>query len=176
MSRPIVFEYQRPGKRTQRFAQWLLHDATEVKVMLMEAHTGPAVAVGERVVLDTGAPAIWFVFPGAWYDIGRFHQANGQFTGWYTNICTPVRVGFDGVWSATDLLLDLWTWPDGSHAWLDEDEFDHAIQLGHVDHSTAARVRETRTELENAMRGDQWPPPIARDFDLATAYSMRGRT
>jgi predicted RNA-binding protein associated with RNAse of E/G family len=56
--------------------------------------TRPTVVNG-RAVLEPGAPVVWFTFPGRHHDIGRFHTADGAFTGCYANILTPVELDAD---------------------------------------------------------------------------------
>ena len=56
--------------------------------------TRPTVVNG-RAVLEPGAPVVWFTFPGRHHDIGRFHTADGTFTGCYANILTPVQLDAD---------------------------------------------------------------------------------
>src|SRR5690625_7056866 len=63
---------------------------------------------GDEVILEAGAPAIWFTFPGLWHDIGRFYLLDDTFTGYYTNIMTPVEFHDPLRWSTTDLFLDHW--------------------------------------------------------------------
>jgi uncharacterized protein DUF402 len=58
----------------------------------MEGANAP-VHVRGASVLELGAPILWFVFPDKWYDVARFHLADRTFTGWYTNLCTPVVIG-----------------------------------------------------------------------------------
>ncbi|NIP82533.1 MAG: DUF402 domain-containing protein, partial [Gemmatimonadetes bacterium] len=72
------------------------------------------------VVLDTGAPAVWFTFPGAWHDIGRFHTRSGTYTGAYANILTPVQFLDERTWETTDLFLDVFVGLDGTVHLLDE--------------------------------------------------------
>ena len=68
--REIRFHYHRPGKDDGIFSQWLVEDGPDLKVMLLERHDGPTLHIAGAPALDRGAPAIWFVVPGAWFDIG----------------------------------------------------------------------------------------------------------
>jgi predicted RNA-binding protein associated with RNAse of E/G family len=76
------------------------------------------VRVGDRVVLEARSPAVWFTFPAAHHDIGRFHTPAGELTGYYANILTPVEVrpgegGAPDQWHTTDLFVDLFVTPAG---------------------------------------------------------------
>lgn len=172
MTTLIHYEYARPGKGSMVFDQWLVHDGPDVKILLLDAHDGPAVRVGSSIVLDPGAPALWYVFRDAWYDVGRFHRGDGTCTGWYTNICTPVRMQ-GTTWSSTDLFLDYWTPMGGEGRWLDEQEFAEASRDGVLNPADAARTAEVRREIERHVGAGAWPPPIARDFTLGDAMIRR---
>ena len=170
--RRITFKYQRPGQGTTTYDEWLVLDRPDVKVLLLESYEGKHVDVGGHRVLDPGAPIVWFVFPDAWHDVGRFHLADGTFTGWYTNFCKPVEFTND-LWRGTDLFLDCWLSADGEVMWLDEDEFDAAVRSRVIDAATKQRVRNERALIELQLGEGAWPPPIARDIDLAQARSLR---
>jgi predicted RNA-binding protein associated with RNAse of E/G family len=89
-----------------------VHAEPGVRVTLLEqAELAQPLLIDGRVVLEAGSPAVWFTFPGAWHDIGRFHRADGTFTGIYGNVLTPVRFLDERTWETTDLFLDVWLEP-----------------------------------------------------------------
>lgn len=161
----IRYRYDRPGKGTHTFDQWLMHDRNDVSVLLSESYQGTDIMIDGKVALAQGAPSVWFVFPGAWVDIGRFHDATGNFTGWYTNICTPVEKNGDD-WSSTDLFLDLWMPANGAPQWLDEDELEAARVSGLVDERTHSRVQAERKRIELLLGRDEWPPAVCRTVEI----------
>jgi predicted RNA-binding protein associated with RNAse of E/G family len=163
----VTILYRRPPHGLEVYTQELLLDTDEVKVTLLRRHSGPTLRIGGRVALEEGAPALWFTFPGAWHDVGRFHRADGTVTGWYANICTPVEFRPDG-WETTDLFLDLWWPPDGTPQVLDEDEFAHAVREGWISPPWAARAREEMDRLLREAREGRWPPAIASRFEIPT--------
>jgi predicted RNA-binding protein associated with RNAse of E/G family len=111
---------------------------------------------------------VWFTFPGEWHDIGRFHRADGTFTGFYANILTPVEMEGDR-WSTTDLCLDVWLGADGGATLLDAEEFSEARESGWLDGETAARAeREAERLLTRALQ-ERWPPPLVREWTLERA-------
>ena len=153
----ITIDYHRPPDRIQRFEQRLVHRGDRYVVTLLEA---AALARPSRVagatILEPGSPIVWFTYPGRWHDIGRFHLADGTFTGIYANILTPVAMA-ENSWETTDLFLDLWLQPGGPPTLLDEDEFEHATRAGWIDAPTAAAARaEARSLLLGAESG-AWP-------------------
>ena len=165
----VRIHYRRLPDRDRVFEQARVEESAECVVTLLESAPIPApVTAGGRVVLEPGAPVVWFTFPGAWHDIGRFHLADGSFTGFYANVLTPVRM--DGErWDTTDLALDVWSGVDGAVEVLDEDEFEEAVRNRWLDAATARRARAEADALAAAARAGSWPPPIAREWDLARA-------
>ncbi|HSJ10606.1 MAG TPA: DUF402 domain-containing protein, partial [Longimicrobiales bacterium] len=138
----VVIHYTRLPARTTIFRQRFVHRTHDCTVTLME-HTELArpVRADGRVILEPGAPVVWFTFDGAWHDIGRFHTADGRFTGFYANILTPVESIGEREWRTTDLCLDVWLDADGSVLLLDEDELAEAESRGDVDSATAGAAR-----------------------------------
>ena len=172
MPRSIDYEYRRTGKPTTHFREWLVLDRPDVKVLLLDEYDGAEVQVDGVAVLESGAPIVWCVFPDRWYDIGRFHLRNGTITGWYTNLCRPVRIDGDH-WVGSDLFLDLWQPVEGEPRWLDEEELAHAVHTRLIDGATHQRIRNERSIIELQLREDAWPPPVVQDIDLAQARELR---
>ncbi|HSG46956.1 MAG TPA: DUF402 domain-containing protein, partial [Longimicrobiales bacterium] len=108
----VRIHYRRPPNRVQVFEQTLIHDGADVKVTLARDLPYEPMRIEGEVVLEPGSDVVWFTFPGRWHDIGRFHRADGTFTGLYANLLTPPVL--DGTeWDTTDLFLDVWLTPDG---------------------------------------------------------------
>lgn len=162
------------------FRQTLVHEASQacrvLVTYLAESGVGP-VRVEGRTVLEARSPVVWFTFPGARHDIGRFHTPDGEFTGYYANILTPVQLlppGADGadVWHTTDLFLDLFVAPDGRATLLDVDELEEAVSRGWVDRAVARRAHaEAARLLHDAMTG-AWPPPVVAEWPLDRARAV----
>jgi predicted RNA-binding protein associated with RNAse of E/G family len=119
-------------------------------------------------VLEPGSPVVWFTFPDAWHDVGRFHRLDGRFTGLYANVLTPVRIHGDS-WTTTDLFLDVFVTPEGAVHVLDRDELDHAEGRGWIDAALAGRARAEADTLVRAVRQGDWPPAAVHDWTLARA-------
>ncbi|HSG50313.1 MAG TPA: DUF402 domain-containing protein [Longimicrobiales bacterium] len=189
--REVHIHYHRPPHRKDVYVQTLVLDAPEVKVTFQPATPIPSpVEVEGRVVLEPGAPAVWFTFPGLWHDIGRFHDASGRFTGLYANILTPCVLhdrpadppgtrGEDGhsasgplVWDTTDLFLDVWAGADGLVRLLDQEDLDAAEAAGIV---TPAQARSARAEARRILAGlrdGDWPPPVVEEWTLARVRTV----
>jgi predicted RNA-binding protein associated with RNAse of E/G family len=162
--------YRRLPDREQRFRQRILADDGACVVTFLEAAELPKpVCAGERVILEPGAPVVWFTFRGLWHDIGRFHLRDGTFTGFYANVLTPVRMDTSGLWRTTDLCLDVWLDANGTVRILDEDELAEAERRGWTDAATAARARREAAELSRRARGGDWPPAPVHEWTLEHA-------
>jgi len=171
MSHCIHYAYHRPGRPTAVYDQLLVLDRPDVKVLFQESYAGPDLAAVGSVIHESGAPIIWFVFPEKWHDVGRFHRADGAFTGWYTNLTKPVEIRGDR-WSATDLYLDLWTPAAGTSVWLDKDDLEQATRRKAIDRATRQRIDNERVLIELRLRLGAWPPQITRDIDLPQVLQL----
>jgi len=165
--------YRRLPANERIFDQRILMERDDVIVTLSEPLTldEPMLIEGSPA-LEHGSRALWFTFPGRWHDVGRFHRADGTFTGIYANILTPPRIeGAD--WYTTDLFLDVWSPAAGGVVLLDEDELAEALARGHIDSSLARSARaEADRLLGLAARGD-WPPAVVREWTLERALAVR---
>ncbi len=163
---PLVrIHYLRPPDHLEVFEQRLVAEPDGVKITLARSLTfDPPLRIGGRVVLETGSDVVWFTFPGAWHDIGRFHTEDGTFRGYYANILTPPTFHPGHVWRTTDLFLDVWMWPDGDLAVLDEDQFEEACSRDWLDPGTAARARRELASIRELHGRKRWPPEVVRDW------------
>jgi len=170
----IRIRYKRPPNRIQMFEQILVHDGDDVKVTLArDMPYEPPMRIEGQVVLELGSDVVWFTFPDRWYDVGRFHRADGTFTGLYVNILTPPVL--DGTeWETTDLFLDLWMSRSGAAMLLDEDELDEALGREWVDVDTAARARSEAGRLLEDARAGTWPPPVVHEWTLERCLQELG--
>jgi predicted RNA-binding protein associated with RNAse of E/G family len=162
----VRIHYTRPPDRTRIFEQDLIHDDGRVKVTLARnVAFDPPVTIDGAPVLETGSDAVWFTFPGAWHDIGRFHRADGTFTGIYANVITPCVFQPGGEWETTDLFLDVWI-PAGGQGpvVLDREELDEAEAKGWVGKELGARAREEAARIATAADSGGWPPAVVREW------------
>jgi predicted RNA-binding protein associated with RNAse of E/G family len=173
-SSPVVIEYRRLPDRVQRFEQALVHRTAEYAVTyLPAARLERPVRAGGRVILEPDSPVVWFTYPGEWFDIGRFHLADGRFTGIYANVLTPVEMEGDR-WRTTDLCLDVWAGVDGAVELLDEEDLAEAIARGWLDGITAARARAEAEALLRRAREGSWPPAHVREWTLEKVRETLG--
>ncbi len=174
--RRVEIRYHRPPDRLDVFVQDLVVDAPDCKITLHDPATlGRTLRVGGRTIYEPGAPVVWFVFPDAWHDIGRFHLRDGTFTGFYVNLIAPPELRPEA-WTLYDLCLDVWLEPDGAFQVLDRDEFDEAVDQGWIDPATARRARAELDRILADIRAGRWPPEIVRRHDLAVVRALRDAT
>jgi len=175
----VRIHYLRPPDRITVYRQCLVHDDGRVKITLArDLPFDPPLRIGGQVALERGSDAVWFTFPGAWHDIGRFYLADGTFTGLYANLITPCVFQPGGDWETTDLYLDLWIpaasssaapgpGTDGSEALqavrprlLDETELEEAESQGHLSRRLAALARAEAESLLSQASAGSWPPGV----------------
>jgi len=160
----VEIHYRRLPSRVEIFRQLVLHETTEyISTFLAAAVLRAPLVVGGRPILEPGSPVVWFTYPDAWFDVGRFHRADGTFTGYYANILTPVLM--DGRrWTTTDLCLDVWMGVDGTVALLDEEDLAAAVANGWIDPTTAATARSTADSLLKRIVDGTWPPRHVKEW------------
>jgi len=174
----ISIHYRRLPDRERVFEQTVVAEERDgcVVTLLESADLSGPVRVDGHAVLEPGAPVVWFTYPDRWHDIGRFHLADGTFTGVYANILTPVEMG-EGRWDTTDLFLDVWKGVAGEVRLLDEDEFDEAVNAGWMDEEMERLARAEAERLTAAARAGTWPPgEVDRwTLDRVMSYLEAGR-
>ena len=148
----VTLTYKRPPNRVNHFQQELLYLDDDVIVTSQRVKPStPIVQNGETVLADNFA-AVWFVFTGLWYDVGKVYNLNNEWTGYYCDIMKPVKrsintTGKLDCFEITDLFLDLWINPDGSYEIQDEDEFEEAVQNGAIDTTLEKTARDVLSTL-----------------------------
>ena len=148
----VTLTYKRPPDRVNHFQQELLYLNDDVIVTSQRVKpSSPIVQKGETVLADDFA-AIWFVFTGLWYDVGKVYNLENRWTGYYCDIMKPVKRSIDvngklARFEITDLFLDLWINPDGTYQIQDEDEFADAVQQGAIDAELERRSLEVLKTL-----------------------------
>lgn len=162
----VVIDYRRLPDRFQRFEQLLvLQSPGWTLTYLPAAELEKPLKAGGQTILEPGAAVVWFTYPGLWHDLGRFHLANGEFTGLYANVLTPVVM--NGLrWETTDLCLDIWLGVDGATELLDEEDLEEAVTRGWLDAETARRARTHAAELLARAAAGTWPPAHVHEWTL----------
>ena len=165
----VTLTYKRPPDRVNHFQQQLLYLDDDVIVTSQRVKPStPIVQKGETVLADNFA-AVWFVFTGLWYDVGKVYNLNNEWTGYYCDIMKPVKrsmntTGELDCFEITDLFLDLWVNPDGSYEIQDEDEFEEAIQTGAISPELAEKAQDTLSALIVEVETGNFPPQFVQEY------------
>jgi predicted RNA-binding protein associated with RNAse of E/G family len=172
----VRIHYTRLPGRVTLFRQRFVARQRPCTITLMERTPleAPVTAAGGRIILEPGAPAVWFTFDGAWHDVGRFHLADGTYTGCYANILTPVEYLTPLEWATTDLCLDVFSHAGGGTELLDEDELEAAERQGWVTGDVALRARREAAGLVAAAAAGTWPPGVVAEWPLERALAEVG--
>ncbi len=169
----VKIHYHRPPDRITIFENELVYANDDVVITVMRATPLPRpMVIDNKTVFEDGAPAIWFTFPDADYDVGRFHTREGMFTGIYANVLTPVKFISPTEWHTTDLFVDVWLDMDGGARILDEDELQEAVVRGWIDRATAEKAQSTAFKLVADHQSGTWPPPVVYDWPLERVRTM----
>lgn len=132
----------------------------------------PYIHFGEEV-MAAGYDAVWFLFNGKPWDIGRFYRPDGSWTGYYIDVLEPVH--WDGADPGTleplvDLFLDLWIAPDGRFAVLDEDELEAAVLANWITAGIATRAREIMAGIVAETESGTFPPEVVRVYNRGALH------
>lgn len=169
----VTIHYLRPPDHLEVFRQPIVHRSRDTIVTFSRGIqvTSP-MELGGKVLLEAGSDIVWFTFPRQWHDIGRFHTADGAFTGFYANVLTPVEILPDDFWRTTDLFLDVWMEPGKAPVLLDEDELNAALEAGALDAETGRRARDEAEKILERARAGAWPPPAVREWTRERALAV----
>ena len=97
-----------------------------------------------------------YLFYNQYFAIMEVRDTLDDLLGFYVDLSTPVRK-VEGEYYLTDLILDLWIFPDQTYQILDEDEWRQAIQASLVTKATQERVQQTVLWLEKEIHADRFP-------------------
>lgn len=165
----MSFDFIRPRDRRVSIRALLLDASADTIVLATELSPSQPVTYRGQTVMDVGYRAVWFLFQGESFDIGRVYRPDGEWTGYYVDILEPVRwAGADPatVEPIVDLFLDLWIAPDGRHLVLDEDEFREAAARGDLTAAQADHARRVLQDLIVAIERGAFPPAVVKNFRL----------
>lgn len=165
----LTFDFIRAPDRRFSVRSLLLDATDEIIVVAHEVSPSKPVDYLGDIVMDAGYWAVWFVFKGRPFDVGRVYRPDGTWTGYYADILEPVRwAGSDPTTlePIVDLFIDLWIAPDDRHLVLDEDEFEEAISLGNLKSEQIDHARRVLRELIQATERGEFPPAVVKEFRL----------
>ena len=159
----ITLTYKRLPDRIDYFKQQLLYEDENVIVTSQQITPSSPIIMNGETVLGDNFTAVWFVFTGVWYDIGKIYNLKNEWTGYYCDIMMPVNREC-GMFEIVDLFLDVWVSPDHTYEILDEDEFQVAVINGDISKELAAAARETLSELILTIEAGHFPPAFVDNY------------
>lgn len=162
----ITLTYKRLPDRVNYFEQQLLYADNDVIVTSQKIKPSSPIVLNGETVLGDNFTAVWFVFTGLWYDIGKIYNLNKEWTGYYCDIMMPVKRNANQ-FEIVDLFLDLWVSPDGSYEIQDEDEFETALQDGVIDTELAEKARDALNDLIEEVATGRFPPEFVKKYSTS---------
>jgi len=153
--------YRRLPHQVDVFRQEALHEDAKLIVTRGSFKTSASLKAQAPWFQEPEYRAIWFIFEGAWYDLGKIYDLSGALQGYYCDIIRPARRTPDGL-EIDDLILDLWVFPDGRWKVLDEEEFEEAVSRGWMEEELAARARRELERLIGEVESGRFPPQVVR--------------
>jgi predicted RNA-binding protein associated with RNAse of E/G family len=128
-----------------------------------------------QVILEPGAPSVWFLYQGQPFDVAKIYSPDGKFRGYYVDALGPVTWSLPGPLLApiTDLFLDLWIWPNGRSIVLDQEELDAAADQGWVTEEQRVLATNTITCIADQTSVAAFPPAEVTDFTAEEALFGR---
>ncbi len=168
----IELIYKRLPHQVSFFQQELIYEDETAIVTRQKVKPSSPLIIDGVTALDDNYTALWFIFPGKWYDMGKMYNPQDECTGYYCDIIMPMkrRISKDKQFlftvEITDLCLDLWICPDGSYHILDEDEFELAVKNGWMDNTLAQRAKQELNNLILLVKTGEFPPAIVETIDI----------
>ena len=168
----IELIYKRLPHQASFFHQELIHEDETTIVTRQKVKPSSPLIIDGVTALDDNYTALWFIFPGKWYDMGKMYNPQDECTGYYCDIIMPMkrRISKDKQFlftvEITDLCLDLWICPDGSYHILDEDEFELAVKNGWMDNTLAQKAKQELNNLILLVKTGEFPPAIVETIDI----------
>lgn len=110
---------------------------------------------------------VWFRFwlPRDDQVVERYYDATGRLLGTHVDVCAALSAVGDG-WATTDLLLDIWIWPDGRVTVRNEQAFERAVAEGVLTPHEAQRAETQVRALTLAIAQKRFPPALVRNWQL----------
>ncbi len=161
----ITLSYKRLPDRIHYYEQQLLYADDDIIVTTQKIKPSSQIVINEKTVLGDNYTAIWFVFSGLWYDIGKIYNLNNEWTGYYCDIIKPVNRSSNN-FEIVDLFLDLWVSPDGNYEVQDEDEFETALREGTITTELASKARNALDDLIDNVTSGNFPPDFVKNYAL----------
>jgi len=157
---PIYIIYRRPPHGAREFPGLLRRATANMLTVQSQISLREQRLVAGKIIADDGYLAIWFIFKGKWFDVGKFYDRSNNWLGYYCDIVKPLTHLLHGnrTPTITDLFLDLWIFPNKSHYVLDEEEFREAVRTRIISERIATKAKSELQRLIKLVECDKFPP------------------
>jgi hypothetical protein len=95
-------------------------------------------------------------FYGECFTIMKIIGREGQLLGYYCDVATPLQKAGDE-YSLSDLILDIWIYPDATILELDRDEFEEAVHAGLLSAEQQTKAEEVLRRLKTEIKHGVFP-------------------
>jgi predicted RNA-binding protein associated with RNAse of E/G family len=156
--------YRRPPHAPRAFAGFLLNETSNRLTIQSRLSLNEPRRVAGKIIADRDYLAVWFIFRGRWFDVGKFYDRSNRWLGYYCDIIKPVNCLLRGRRTSviTDLFLDLWISRENDYHVLDEDEFDEAVARRLIPRRVAERAEYELGLIIRLVERNQFPPAYVR--------------
>jgi predicted RNA-binding protein associated with RNAse of E/G family len=96
------------------------------------------------------------LFYDEYFTIMKICDTEGQLLGYYSDVATPLQKTNDE-YSLSDLILDVWIYPNSTILELDRDEFEEAISKGLLSIEQQTKAEEVLERLKIEIRRGIFP-------------------
>ena len=154
--------YRLPNKKT-KFSVVILKDDGQGVVMCLYLNPSKPLTINHTILLDKGYTGIFYCPYHEWHDIGAIYDRKLRFTGYYCDICSPIKKRLDG-YEMTDFFLDLWIQPDNQYFVLDSDEFTNAVNQNWLTANQRTKAKNELTKLVEKVQVRNYPPVVIKSL------------
>ena len=123
MVNKLIIKYHRPPNRTTILETKVFQRNPDRIICTHSLDPTAPIIIDNQVKMDKGFTAIWFLFAGKGWDLGKIYHSTGRWLGYYADIIRPCQLRGNPI-EMVDLFLDLWIEPNGRYTILDEAEFE----------------------------------------------------
>jgi predicted RNA-binding protein associated with RNAse of E/G family len=143
----------------------LVYESKKVIVGRSQITSTHSIVFDGKTVLHAGFPVIYFELPGKWFNVVKVRNLQGEHTGYYCDITTPLKRLRDGSVKISDLFLDLWVSPDLKYKVLDQDELEGAMEKGWIPTQLYKRAKKELKKLVTLVERKEFPPRIVKQLE-----------
>lgn len=140
----VIFFYKRLPNNQSEIPAIVLCESEDFVITINMLYPSSPLVIDNFTLIDNNYLGVWFSSTTKYYDIGAIYTQDKKFKGYYCDLCTPLKRIPEG-FESTDLVLDLWIFPNGEYRILDEKEYHQAVKKKWI---TIDQKKIVETELQ----------------------------